>query len=75
MPFDPGGWESAGWPVWNSQRWRLWVPLGARVSPRWGILVRDNVSPRGTIAILNAIPNMDLNDAGQVILPIRSRRA
>jgi len=75
MPFDPGGWESAGWPVWGSQRWRLWVPPGSSGHPRWGILIRDNVSPRGTIAILNAIPNMDLSSEGHVVLPLRRRRA
>lgn len=74
MTFEPGGWESAGWPVWNRQRWRLWVPPGTTPNPRWGILVRDQVSPRGTLAILNAIPLMDLNSQGQVVLPIRSRR-
>jgi hypothetical protein len=74
MPFDPGGWESAGWPVWNSMRWRLWVPPGARVGPRWGILIRDNVSPKGSIAILNAIPMMDLDQHGHVVLPARRSR-
>jgi hypothetical protein len=74
MPFDVGGWESAGWPVWAKRRWRLWTPPGSHANPRWGILVWDGVSAQGTMAILNAIPMMDLNEHGRVVLPVRDRR-
>lgn len=74
MAFSPGGWESAGWPVWGTRRWRLWVPPGNTANPRWGVLIWDKVSPTGTLAILNAIPAVDLNAEGQVVLPLRARR-
>jgi len=64
--FDPGGWESAGWPIFGPHRYRLWVPPGTRLNARWGIVVRDDVSARGQIAILNAVPLFDLNAEGHV---------
>jgi hypothetical protein len=66
--FDPGGWESAGWPIIGPHRYRLWVPPGTRLDVRWGILIRDNVSARGQLAILNAIPTFTLNEAGHIVL-------
>lgn len=65
--FDPGGWESAGWPIYAHKRYRLWVPPGTRLNSRWGILIREDVSARGQIAILNAIPTFDLGESGHIV--------
>jgi hypothetical protein len=65
--FDPGGWQSAGWPTVGPHRYRLWVPPGTVLNARWGILIRDNVSPRGQLAILNAIPLFDLSGDGHIV--------
>jgi hypothetical protein len=66
--FDPGGWESGGWPIYGHNRYRLWVPPGTSLNARWGILIREDVSARGQLAILNAIPLFDLNSAGHIVL-------
>jgi len=70
--FDPGGWESAGWPIYARKRFRLWVPPGTRLDSRWGILIREDVSARGQIAILNAIPLFDLSESGHIVFRRRA---
>ena len=62
--FDPGGWESAGWPIFGPHRYRLWVPPGTRLNARWGLMIRDDISARGQLALLESFPLMDLDQAG-----------
>jgi len=71
VPFDVGGWESGGFFVQGPHRFRLWVPAGTRLDPRWGLAIRDDVSPRGSMALLNGIPMLQLSEQGHVVFPPR----
>jgi hypothetical protein len=66
--FDFGGWVPAGYCTIGGRRYRFWVPPGSRTAARWGLVIRDDVAPRGTVAILHASPIFELGSDNKVRL-------
>jgi len=63
--FNPGPWGSGGWTTFHDRRYRLWhvrladAPLDGRlIDVSWGIVICDRVSPRGTMHILDHVPQL-----------------
>jgi len=69
--FDAGPWGSGGFITAHSRRYRMWhvldpagdpggliVANGRQIDVAWGIIICDRVSPRGTLHILDAVPQL-----------------
>jgi len=65
--FDAGPWGSGGFIGAHARRYRMWHVLdpagepaagGRLIDVSWGIIICDRVSPRGTLHILDAVPQL-----------------